>query len=80
MEGQTFNPIEARKAQAEYCEKTKEPHFAPYSGKCYSCNTNIYEQKEQSYKDRKWLTGISVEEASKSLVTGCPHCNRSYCD
>lgn len=26
------------------------------------------------------VTGISVDKASTELVTGCPHCNRSYCD
>lgn len=25
-------------------------------------------------------TGITTLEAAESLVTGCPHCNRSYCD
>ena len=31
-------------------------------------------------EEADYVTGITVEEASKSLVTGCPHCNRSYCD
>jgi len=26
------------------------------------------------------ITGITVEKASKELVTGCPHCHKSYCD
>lgn len=25
-------------------------------------------------------TGISVEEAGATLVTGCPHCHRTFCD
>lgn len=28
----------------------------------------------------EYTTGISVEKAATSLVTGCPHCYRSYCD
>ena len=31
-------------------------------------------------KELHHTTGITVEEASTKLVTGCPHCNRSYCD
>lgn len=28
----------------------------------------------------KFITGISVEKAGSELITGCPHCNRTYCD
>ena len=43
--------------------------FAPVSGVCYRCHKNIYSED-----------GISVEQASKELVTGCPFCHRSYVD
>jgi len=64
-----YNIQEAIKVQKEYCEKTGSPHFAPYTGGCYKCRRNIYGEG-----------GYSVEYASKGLVTGCPFCNRSYCD
>jgi len=81
-------------AQKEFCEKTGEPHFAPSTGFCYCCGTNIYHPIawERNLIDRCQvhmpldapevgkITGITVEEAGKSLVTGCPHCHRSYCD
>ena len=73
---QTFNPDQARKAQADLCKTKQYPHFAPTSGICYNCKKNIYEQIDRgTYK-----TGISVESATSSLITGCPHCNRTYCD
>jgi len=31
-------------------------------------------------EEADYITGITVEKAGKELVTGCPHCNRSYCD
>ena len=76
-----FNVYESIKAQAKYCEETKSPHFAPQNGVCWNCRKNIYEQHEkEGYQGRKWITGITTEKASSELVTGCPHCNRSYCD
>ena len=61
--------IEARKAQAELCKERGLPHFAPDNGVCWRCNKNIY----QNYETSMGVTG-------KEFVTGCPHCNRSYCD
>jgi len=57
-------------AQKEYCEINKAPHFAPLTGRCWNCRRNIYEGER----------GYSVERAGSSLITGCPHCHRSYCD
>lgn len=71
-----YNIQEAAKAQKEYQEKTNSPDFAPRNGVCWRCKQNIYKEIDKgSYK-----TGITVERAKTSLVTGCPHCNRSYCD
>lgn len=78
-------------AQKDYCERENAPHFAPHSGNCWSCGMNIYEQhhwiyeggmrKRQVEKESATVsTGITIKEASEALVTGCPHCNRSYCD
>lgn len=73
---QTFNPDQARKAQAEFAKSNNYPHFAPSTGVCWNCKKNIYQQVDRgTYK-----TGISVEKASSGLITGCPHCNRTYCD
>lgn len=85
-----FDPPKAIEAQKRYCEEKQVPHFAPYNGICWNCNRNIYELHYWKYENhvRKSAnpdevtlkTGISVEEAGSELVTGCPHCNRSYCD
>lgn len=84
-----YNVTESIKAQKKYSEEFKVPHFAPKSGICWSCNRNIYEPFAQErtlyWEDGKpvkktFTTGITTEKAGKHLVTGCPHCNRSYCD
>lgn len=87
-----FNATRASAAQTQYCALKKYPHFAPHDGRCWKCNLNIYEQfgwkVENGRKvnvpldslELQYVTGIDVEKAGKELVTGCPHCNRSYCD
>lgn len=55
-------------AQKQYCRDNKAPHFAPEDGFCYSCGKQIY------------ANGRNIEYASNELITGCPHCHRSYCD
>lgn len=85
MEGKTFNVSESIKAQAKYCEDHKAPHFAPKSGVCWNCRKNIYEELPKTYRnfdgtEKTIMCGISTEEAATRLTTGCPHCNRSYCD
>jgi hypothetical protein len=35
---------EAKRAQAELCERRRLPHFAPQSGVCWSCRQQIYEE------------------------------------
>ncbi|GEM_PF-397179 len=87
-----FNVTKASTAQAQYCNLKNYPHFAPVSGVCYRCHRNIYEQigwKVESGRrtqvsldspELDHITGIDVETAGKELITGCPHCNRSYCD
>ena len=82
-----FNVSEAIVAQDLYCMEKHVPHFAPRTGICWRCNKNIYKQVIHEKKDWKtnevtgyFTTGISVERAGRELITGCPHCNRSYCD
>lgn len=71
-----YDAIKAHKAQEEYCEKNELPHFAP-TRYCWSCNRDIY---EEYVRENGFTTGISVQQAGSSLITGCPHCHRSYCD
>ena len=66
----TYSTDEAIKAQEEYCEQRKVPHFAPYSGRCYSCGKDIYSAPY----------GYTVEYAKNRLITGCPYCRASYVD
>ena len=61
--------------QANLCKDKKLPHFAPDNGKCWSCNRNIY----QNY-DYKLGGRITQGETGEKFITGCPHCNRTYCD
>ena len=73
-----FNTDEAVAAQRKYCHEKGIPNFAPgLDGKCYRCNKDIYRQIDQG---NGRSTGISVEQAASSLVTGCPHCNYSFVD
>ncbi len=92
---ETFNTQKAIEVQENYCKENSVPHFAPRSGRCYTCSENIYEQLH-GYSERLkggryrfvrtssdgkgWVSGISVEKATVGLITGCPHCSRSYCD
>lgn len=87
-----FDVEKARKGQLEYCEKNNQPHFASESGKCWVCGRQIYKpvfwkwnkynqfEKVNRIDECDYVSGITVEEASKELVTGCPHCLRTYCD
>ena len=56
--------------------------FAPKDGHCYACHRNIYLDYDRvtfgGITTRS--KGISTEEARTSLITGCPHCHRCYCD
>ncbi|SEP57580.1 hypothetical protein SAMN05216232_0214 [Virgibacillus subterraneus] len=85
-----FNISASMQAQSKYCEDNSAPHFAPKSGVCWNCRRNVYEpyhwkiengvKKPIPQEQSTFETGITVEKAGNSLVTGCPHCNRSYCD
>ena len=88
----TFNIQKSIEAQDKYCKEKDYPHFAPTSGYCWKCNRNIYVQIGWKIENGRGIqlslnseevthtTGISFEEAGSQLVTGCPHCNRSYCE
>ena len=74
----TYDPTKAAKAQEAYCEQNEVPMFAPANGICSRCGMNIY--MPHSFRDHDAVYGISVEVASRSLITSCPHCNATFCD
>ena len=79
-----FNVEKSIAAQKKLCEGKGAPHFAPDDGKCWHCRQNIYSKQtrrtlgETGFKE--YTTGVSVETAGRIPITGCPHCNRSFCD
>lgn len=76
-----YNVSRSIDLQKSLCEERSLPLFAPRDGICYRCYEQIYaEKKHIGWKGREYTTGISTEKASKELVTGCPHCNYSFCD
>ena len=72
---EVYDIAEASKAQIEYCQAKNVPYLAPKSGICYDCFENIYRPRYG-----KKTGGISVKEAGSRMITGCPHCNKSFCD
>ena len=54
-------------AQKEFCERTEAPFFAPYDGICWACHHQVFDR-------------LTEDQCKNSLITGCPWCNRSYCD
>lgn len=76
---ETYNISEAIKAQYLYCKTKILPHFAPDNGICWTCHQNIYSENGRT-RIGHGAHGISVESAGNHLITGCPFCNRTYCD
>ena len=83
IDGEHYDVTKAAEMQREYCGKNGVM-FAPIDGVCWNCHKNIYRpiKHENKYTEKNVVTytGISVEGASRYLITGCPHCNRSFCD
>lgn len=73
-----FNVSDSVAAQERYCKEKEYPHFAPNNGICWKCNQQIYAEGKNRMGNLS--KGISVEEAGSELITGCPHCNWSYCE
>ena len=90
MEKEDFNIIKSIERQKEYCGKNNLPHFAPRDGVCWACHRNIYSavgwKNENGFRvkadidEADYVTGVTTEKASNQLITGCTHCNRTYCD
>ena len=80
-EGRTFNIAVAADAQARYCVEARSPLFAPGKGTCWNCGKNIYKAHRHVTRDgREYTTGYAVQEAEGRLITGCPHCHKSFVD
>jgi hypothetical protein len=75
-----YNIIKSVLAQKKYCEEHGFPRFAPQDGCCWKCQNNIYVSRVNPDLGVTITTGISVEEAGKHLVTGCPQCHASIVD
>ena len=60
--------------QNKLCREKGYPHFAPANGVCYRCHRNIY----QNYLLNNGQ--VSCGKSGLELVTGCPHCNLSFCE
>ena len=76
-----YNREAAIAAQKKYCEDNEVPHFAPSDGYCYHCGRNIYDLYISTTISRECgigESGITVEQAGKRLITGCPHCHYSF--
>lgn len=73
-----YDTVKAAEAQQQFCEAHGYPFFAPGpSGHCYHCGKDIYSPHQ--WPDGH-TSGITVEGAGKTLITGCPHCHYSFCD
>lgn len=78
-------------AQKKLCKEKRWPEFFPsHTGNCFDCNQNIFSdgfgvkrgagQRILSLDKNRPTKGKTLKSASEYLITGCPHCNRSYCD
>lgn len=47
--------------------------FAPSDRRCYCCGKDIT-------KDYDGSKGITKEKLGNYIITGCPHCFKSFCD
>lgn len=50
--------------------KNERLGFAPANAICYHCKKDI----------TKGEKGITLEKLGNYIITGCPHCNKSYCE
>lgn len=83
METQTITTIkksqeeldQCRENQSELCEKKGYPEFAPAGGTCYQCGKDVYQNYLIGTQSK-----ISNGYDGTTLVTGCPHCHKSFCD
>lgn len=76
-----YDMQKATEAQKEYAISKRAPFFPPLSGLCWNCLENIYLPKEVCGKGKVvGYSGITIKRAGEKLITGCPHCNKSFVD
>ena len=69
----------ATEAQKDFATSKDAPFFPPLSGLCWNCLENIYLPKEVYRKGKVvGYRGITIKRAGEKLITGCPHCNKSF--
>lgn len=61
------DPLLKAQAQVEFCVAGGLPLAAPANGICWVCNRQIYD-------------AITRRKASKTRITDCPFCNKSFGD
>ena len=59
--------IDKQLAQIKHCffETKTRSLYAPFDGICFFCEQDIYE-------------AIDYDTARETIITGCPHCHRSF--
>jgi len=76
-----YHVEKSKAAQRAHQEKNSYPDFAPADGVCWACHENIYIPKIHRQADGSYyVTGVDTKKAGVELITGCPHCHRTYCD
>ena len=65
-----WDPTIAVDVQSVYCDANSRPIFAPRSGICPWCCTNIFMPKY----------GFTLFDAATRHITGCPFCHHTFCD
>lgn len=61
------------RSQIKFCKDHKKLVFIPWDSRCYSCGKNIFADYDGS-------KGYPLDRAGSQLITGCPHCHRTFCD
>jgi len=85
MNKKLYDTEKAIEAQNYYCYKNEIINFSPEDGSCFFCGKNIFEKRlitptrvAETLKPR--YSGIDVATAGEELITGCPHCNKTFID
>lgn len=85
-----FNVEESITAQRNLIHEKGYPDFPPGDGICFRCRRQIYSpvwwitengwrRREAKQEKAESVTGVDIEKAKNELITGCPHCNYSFC-
>ena len=78
MKKELFNSDKAKTAQIIFCQLNELHLLAPRNGICPYCERDIYKPVKHMTTPIPYVTGITIDEAKKGLITSCPHCGKSY--